>query len=160
MTDRFLVEVEDLLGRFAVRHRGNINGEDVGHVETSPGGLQREKSRHQSTRAREKHEGGADLSDGKDALAPAGAACNADAAAGDVQAVGLIRRRQPRDEGQNDSGNDGERRSDPQQDEIDGQFQRANGEARGVARQNRNERLRAQYPDCGAGTAKEKAFGQ
>ena len=107
LTDRFFIEIENLLGRFAVSHRGNVNGEDVPGVETGLGGLQSEKSCNQSTRAGEKHERGGDLSNGKDALPPVGVARDADAAAGDVQAVGLIRRRQARDKGQNHRSDDG-----------------------------------------------------
>ena len=65
LTDRFFIEIENLLGRFAVRHRRNVNGEDVLHVETGLGGLQGEKSSNQSTRAGEKHERGGDLSNGQ-----------------------------------------------------------------------------------------------
>src|SRR6516225_5263697 len=39
---RFLVEIKDLLVRFAVGHGGNVNGEDVTRVETSPRSLQRD----------------------------------------------------------------------------------------------------------------------
>jgi hypothetical protein len=45
LADRFLVEVEDLLRRFAVGHRGDVNGEHLRHVKASLHRSQRQQRR-------------------------------------------------------------------------------------------------------------------
>jgi len=44
---RFLVEINDLLVRFAVAHGGNVNGKDVTRIETSLRSLQRDQCGNQ-----------------------------------------------------------------------------------------------------------------
>jgi len=65
---RFLVEIKDLLVRFAVGHRGNVDGEDVMRVETSPRSLQRDQCGNQHGGTGQQHEGCRNLRDHKDPL--------------------------------------------------------------------------------------------
>ena len=69
--------------------------------------------------SRQQHERGCDLRDRKGPLATAGAAGDADAAAGEVHAIGGIGRRQARHKRQNHRGDYGQRHSHPEHAPID-----------------------------------------
>ena len=87
--DRFLIEINDLLRRFLVAHHGNVDGQDVLHIETRLCGLHGDERLQKHAGAGEQHEGSCDLHDGEYAEAAVGASCNADTAAGKV---GSLRR--------------------------------------------------------------------
>src|SRR5437879_3124166 len=80
-TDRFLVEIDDLLRRLSVGHRGNVDGQNVVRVEACLRGLQADERFEKHAGASKKHKGRGDLRYGENAEAAIGAAGDADAAA-------------------------------------------------------------------------------
>ena len=71
-----------------------------------------------------------------------------------------VGRRQARDKRQQHRGHHRQQRADPEHAGIDCQIERAHREARGVARQDRHHRPRAQYAQRRARAAQQQAFGQ
>src|SRR5919109_2183651 len=80
--DRFLIKVDDLLGRFVVAHYRDVDGEDMTRVHAGLGGLHGNESFQEHAGASEEHEGSRNLDDGKRAQAAIGATGDANAAAG------------------------------------------------------------------------------
>ena len=158
LANGFFIEIEDLIGRAAVGNDGNVDRENIVRVETGAHGLQREEGLEQHAGAGEQHEGGGDLGDGEDAQAAAGAAGDAHAAAGDADSVRGVRRRQARDECEKNRGDDGEDGADPEHAGIDGEIERADGEARGVAGEDGDHGAGDEYAECRAGAAEQEAF--
>ena len=147
---RFLVERDVLLGRPSVGDAaGDVQGEHATRVE--PGGrrLQGEQRLHQHAGPRQQHEGRGDLRDGEDAQPAARAAGDAHAPVGQAEPLGTARRRQPRHEGQEDGGHDGQERSHPEQAGVDGEVERPHREPRRVAAQDGHHRPRAQHAERG-----------
>ena len=108
----------------------------------------------------QEHERGRDLGDGKGPQPPIGARGDADGAAGQAGAVGRVRRRQPRHERQQDRRDEREAHAHPQQARVDGHFQRAHREPRGVLCQHRHHRPRDQHTQGRAHSAQQQAFNQ
>src|SRR5690349_25152111 len=73
--DDFLIEIEDLLGSFAVCHDGNVDVEDVAGVHAGTDALKSDERCDEYAGAGAEGEGGANLADKKDALAAADARC-------------------------------------------------------------------------------------
>ena len=128
-TNAFLIEIDHLLRRFSVGHNGNVDSEDVACIEARLRHLQRDQRGDDCTCAGQQHEGCSDLYHREDSLAAARAAGDPEAAARQVEAIGRAGRRQAGDKRQNHRGDDGQRRSDPEQAGINRQIERTDREA-------------------------------
>src|SRR5207249_1349335 len=76
-THRFFVEIEDLLRRFSVVQRWNVDDEDLTRINARLGSLQRGQRSDQHACARQQHERRCNLRDCKGPLAASGAAGDA-----------------------------------------------------------------------------------
>ena len=158
--DGIAIESVDLVLRFAVGHHGDVEGEHAMRIEAGLRGLERKQSLEEHAGSGEKDKRSGDLRDREDAQAAAGTAGDAQAGVGKPDAVGRIRRGKTRHIRQQDSGNDGEYGADPEQARIHGEIHGANGESRGVARQNGDDGPRAENAEQRAGPAEQQAFGE
>ena len=122
--------------------------------------LQREQRLDQHAGAGQQHERRGDLRDGEDAQAAAGAAGNAQAAVREADSIRAAGRRQARNKRQEHRGENGQNRADPEHAGINGEIERANRKARGVARQDGNHRTRAQHAEQRASAAEQETFGE
>ena len=152
-TDRSLIEVEHLVGFLAVRHHGNVDGQDVAGIESGLRGLERDQSLEQHRGAGQQHEGRGDLRDREHALATIGAAGDARAAAGQSESMRGIGGGQARNEGQQDRGDEGQTGAHPQHARIDLKVEGAHRKTGRVAGQDGDHRLRAENSQRGAGSA-------
>ena len=95
-----------------------------------------------------------------DAQAAVGAGGDAHAAGRQAEAIRRVGGRQPRHEGEQHRGDQGEADTDPQQRRIDREIERAHRVARGVARQHRHHGPGDQHAEDRAGAAQQQALGQ
>ena len=130
------VELVDLLGRFAVGHDGEIDGEDVGGGEGRLRLFENEEGAHERGGSGEKQEGCGDLGDGEDTQAAAAAGGGAAAARVEAEAVRGVGGGQAGDIGQADGGDEGEGDSEPDEVEVEAETLGAWGEAHGVVAEN------------------------
>ena len=125
-------------------------------VETGAHGLQREERLQQHAGTRQEHEAGGDLCNGEDAQAASGAAGDTHASAGEVHAVGGVCRREARDKCEKHGSDDGEQRADPEHAGINGEIERADGEAGSIASEDGDHGAGAQDAESGAGAAEQE----
>src|ERR1700756_3426680 len=130
------------------------------HVEACLCCLQRKKGLDEHAGSSQKHEGCGDLRDGEDAQPAAGAAGDARAAAGEPESLRGTGGRQPRYIGKENRSKNGESSANPQHAGVDGEIERTNREARGIAGKNRNHWTGAEHTKNCTGTAEQKTFGK
>src|ERR1700733_10675298 len=143
LADGFFVEIEDLIGRASVGNDWDVDSEYIVGVETGVHGLQSEE--------RFKEHAGA----GEDAEAASGAAGDAHAAAREVHAVGTVGRRKSRDEREKHGSDYCEQRADPEHAGVNGEIERADGEAGSIAREDGDHGARDQDAERGTGHAEQ-----
>src|SRR6266849_2849558 len=90
----------------------------------------------------------------------AGATGDAHSAASESESLRSAGGWQARDKRQENGGEDGESGADPKHAGVNGEVERANGEARGVASQNGDHRTRTEDAKNRAGAAEQKALGE
>ena len=110
--------------------------------------------------AGEQHERAGNLGGREDAQAAIGAGRDPDAAVRQAKSCRPVRRRQSRDEREEHRGRNRQAGADPEHARIDGDVERADGEAGRVTADDRDERPRQQQPEHRAGATEHQALGE